>query len=86
MFFPCLTNGGLNSVIFAMYGAQLRFMQRPFREDEKKRLWERHVFVAGSCAGFFQSFLACPIEVIKVRLQTLTCEYTRVYYIYKLMK
>jgi solute carrier family 25, member 45/47 len=69
-----------------MYGAQLRFMQRPFREDEKKRLWERHVFVAGSCAGFFQSFLACPIEVIKVRLQTLTCEYTRVYYIYKLMK
>lgn len=40
----------------------------------RKAYWRKHVFFAGSMAGLAQVFLACPIEVVKVRLQTLSCE------------
>uniref|UniRef100_A0A2M4CZE1 Putative small calcium-binding mitochondrial carrier n=1 Tax=Anopheles darlingi TaxID=43151 RepID=A0A2M4CZE1_ANODA len=73
MYFPLLSNGALNSVVFAVYGAQLRYLQKHTRSDRlRKAYWRKHVFIAGSVAGLAQVFLACPIEVVKVRLQTLS--------------
>ncbi|XP_058457707.1 solute carrier family 25 member 45 [Malaya genurostris] len=72
MFFPFVTSGALNSVVFAVYGDQLRTLQRRCRSNrERERLLRTHVMYAGSVAGATQVFLACPVEVVKVRLQTL---------------
>lgn len=71
MMFPLFTTGAINSILFGIYGNQLRVFQSQCKDDdEKKRAWQRHVFLAGSVAGFVQSFLACPSELIKIRLQT----------------
>uniref|UniRef100_A0AAG5CVP2 Mitochondrial carrier protein n=1 Tax=Anopheles atroparvus TaxID=41427 RepID=A0AAG5CVP2_ANOAO len=73
MYFPLLSNGALNSVVFAVYGSHLRYLQKHTRSDRlRKAYWRKHVFIAGSMAGLAQVFLACPIEVVKVRLQTLS--------------
>lgn len=72
MMFPLFTTGAINSILFGIYGNQLRIFQDQLGNDEqaKKAAWQRHVFFAGSVAGFVQSFLACPSELVKIRLQT----------------
>ncbi|KAL1400716.1 hypothetical protein pipiens_006998 [Culex pipiens pipiens] len=72
MFFPLITSGALNSVVFAVYGQHLRNLQglcksRSMRERE----WRAHVMFAGSVAGATQVMFGCPVEIVKVRLQTL---------------
>lgn len=75
MLFPLFTTGGINSVLFGIYGNQLRVLQSNMTtEEERKKSWRRHVFVAGSVAGFIQSFFACPSELIKIRQQTRNCK------------
>ncbi|XP_055616305.1 solute carrier family 25 member 45 isoform X2 [Toxorhynchites rutilus septentrionalis] len=72
MFFPLVSSGTLNSIVFAVYGAQLRKLQSYCRNDkEREKRWQRHVMIAGSIAGAAQVTIGCPIEVVKVRLQTL---------------
>ncbi|XP_055588205.1 solute carrier family 25 member 45 isoform X2 [Uranotaenia lowii] len=74
MLFPFLTGGALNSVAFSIYGSEIRHLQAQCKtQEEKQRLWRKHVFIAGSLAGASQVFLGCPVEVVKVRLQTLRC-------------
>lgn len=75
MMFPLLTSGTLNSILFGVYGNELRRLQSICANDaERKKTWRQHVFIAGSEAGFIQSFLACPVELVKVRLQTQYCK------------
>ncbi|EAT45759.1 AAEL002985-PA [Aedes aegypti] len=72
MFFPLITSGALNSVVFAVYGEYMRQLQAQCKtERERQQSWPKHVLLAGSVAGVTQVFLGCPIEVVKVRLQTL---------------
>lgn len=72
--FPVLTSGMLNSVLFGVYGNELRRLNSLCANDaELKREWRQNVFIAGSEAGFMFSLLACPIELIKIRLQTQNC-------------
>lgn len=74
MMFPLLTSGTLNSILFGVYGNELRRLQSVCStEVERKEKWRQHVFIAGSEAGFIQSFLACPVELVKIRLQTQYC-------------
>ena len=40
-------------------------------EAQKNKLLKTHSFVAGCSGGFVQAMLSCPIEVVKIRLQTL---------------
>lgn len=69
--FPFLASGTLNSILFGIYGNELRRMQNSCETNaERKAQWERNVFIAGSEAGFIHSFIACPIELVKIRLQT----------------
>lgn len=76
MFFPLMSMGAVNSVMFGVYGNQLRLLQGTCETPrEKERLLLQHVFLAGTAAGFVQSFLACPAELIKIKLQTHKCEW-----------
>ncbi|KAL5290415.1 SLC25A45 family protein [Megaselia abdita] len=71
MLFPLLTTGGINSILFGVYGNHLRQLQRTCHSDlQRKQLEDNHIFAAGSLAGFVQSFIACPFEIVKIRLQT----------------
>lgn len=76
MMFPVMTSGILNSVLFGVYGNELQRLNSLCANNaERERKWRQHVFIAGSEAGFIYSFLACPIELIKIRLQTQNCTY-----------
>ncbi|XP_037956919.1 solute carrier family 25 member 45-like isoform X1 [Teleopsis dalmanni] len=71
MFFPFVTTGAINSILFGIYGNHLRQLRHVCHSDyQREQLEYQNMFVAGSIAGFAQSFIACPIELIKVRLQT----------------
>lgn len=70
MMFPLCTAGILNSILFGVYGNLVRGMQSRCDKEEQKDLFKRHIFISGSIAGFVQSFIACPVELIKVRVQT----------------
>lgn len=71
MLFPFVTTGAVNSILFGIYGNHMRQLRAVCHSDyQREQLEYRHMFLAGSVAGFFQSFIACPIELIKVRLQT----------------
>ncbi|TMW54301.1 hypothetical protein DOY81_000574 [Sarcophaga bullata] len=71
MFFPFVTTGAINSILFGVYGNHLRQLRNVCHSDyQRLQLEDKNMFVAGSVAGFVQSFIACPIELIKVRLQT----------------
>lgn len=70
MAFPVLTTGMVNCLLFGVYGNRLRDFQRNIRDrDERRDALPRHVFAAGSYAGFIQSFVASPVELIKIRMQ-----------------
>lgn len=74
MMFPLCTSGALNSILFGLYGNELRRLQNSSDSDEKKEKWRQHVFISGSFAGLIHSFIACPLELIKIRLQTQNCK------------
>lgn len=75
MLFPLLSMGAVNSVMFGVYGNRLRALQSTCETPrEKERLLLQHVFLAGTAGGLVQSFLACPAELIKIKLQTHKCE------------
>lgn len=70
MAFPILTTGMVNCLLFGVYGNHLRELQRRLPDrDERRAALPRHVFVAGTYAGFIQSFIASPVELIKIRMQ-----------------
>lgn len=74
MMFPLFTTGAINSILFGIYGNKLRELQNAIDNEYQRNLARRtHVFMAGSIAGFVQSFVACPMELIKIRLQTRNC-------------
>lgn len=71
MAFPMISSGVLNSLLFGVYGNELRRLQSICTtEAERKGEWAQNVFLAGSTAGLIHAFFACPIELVKIRLQT----------------
>lgn len=75
MMFPLLSSGTLYSIFFGIYGNELRRLQALCNSDrERRQKWRQQVFIAGSEAGFIQSLIACPVELIKIRLQTQNCK------------
>lgn len=76
MTFPLLSCGALNSILFGVYGNELRRLQNICKTDaERKDEFAQNVFLAGSTAGLIHSLVACPIELVKIRLQTQNREY-----------
>lgn len=76
-----LTSGILNSILFGVYGNELRRLQNGCATDaERKDEWAQNVFLAGSTAGLIHAFVACPIELVKIRLQTQNREFFNTFF------
>ncbi|KAL8564508.1 hypothetical protein ACOMHN_003266 [Nucella lapillus] len=61
--FPLITYGGVNAIIFGVYGSTLRMLaheRTPGLQD---------IFLAGCAGGAAQLVLACPVDVVKCMLQ-----------------
>ncbi|GLH00040.1 Congested-like trachea protein [Gryllus bimaculatus] len=79
MSFPLLLAGVQNSVFFGVYGNTLRVLQNVQGADVNRRScgegsrpnrhWHINVYFAGFIAGFVHTFLACPVELIKIKIQ-----------------
>ena len=75
-----LSAGALNSLFFGVYGVSLRFMTSLRPVDAKTTArgtqfvkptnWE--IFWAGCAGGAAQLVVACPVDLVKIRLQIQT--------------
>lgn len=67
MGFPLLAAGTLNSVFFGVYGNCVR---RTTEGDQRPSL--TNVFLCGCAAGVAQLSVACPVDLIKIKMQIQT--------------
>ncbi|TPX37983.1 hypothetical protein SmJEL517_g00406 [Synchytrium microbalum] len=61
---PLLGAGVINAVLFGVYGTSLRAMSSTPTHPHLS-----HIFWAGCISGFVNSFISCPMELVKIRLQ-----------------
>lgn len=71
--YPLLSAGAQNAIFFGCYGTVLNLIA------PKKELSGSTVFCAGVFAGLGQLFLACPVDLVKIKLQIQTTKAVRVY-------
>ena len=64
--FPLASYGVVNSVFFGVYGSTLKY----FKGGAQRKSKYHEVYMAGCMGGFMQLFLCCPVEVVKVVLQS----------------
>jgi len=57
----------VNAIVFAAYGQAKSFLRDSDNPDEPLNLWQ--LALAGSWAGFVNSFVVSPVELVKTRLQ-----------------
>ena len=62
---PILGVAVINSIVFGVHGSCMRLIQG----DSNKTPGYGASLIAGSAAGFVQSFICCPMELIKLRMQ-----------------
>jgi len=62
--FPLISAGAINSVFFGVYGLSVNLIA-----TEGQPLSYSQVFLAGCLGGAGQLVLACPVDLVKVRLQ-----------------
>eukprot|EP00095_Tigriopus_kingsejongensis_P008085 maker-scaffold1604_size34042-snap-gene-0.14 protein:Tk08085 transcript:maker-scaffold1604_size34042-snap-gene-0.14-mRNA-1 annotation:"hypothetical protein DAPPUDRAFT_214129" len=65
--FPVLSAGALNSIFFGVYGFTINQIHPKERSDSPSM---SSVFAAGIVGGFLQLSVACPVDLIKIKLQT----------------
>ena len=73
---PMFGVAAVNALLFGTYGWSLDFQQKIWPQDQ---LYDptsnihlatfSQVFIAGSFSGFLNSFLICPIELAKIKIQ-----------------
>lgn len=64
MFYPVMTAGAINSVFFGIYGVTMaRIQDLPLSTYSS-------VYLAGCAGGTVQLAIACPVELVKIKLQT----------------
>ncbi|CRK99615.1 CLUMA_CG012927, isoform A [Clunio marinus] len=66
-YFPLITNGTIHALVYGIYGNVMRCDT----DEQRQNLLKRHMLIAGCSTGLAQAVLGCPIEVVKIRLQTL---------------
>jgi solute carrier family 25 protein 45/47 len=75
MSFPMLSAGVMNSVFFGVYGSTLRMMESwGLATTENPSLTA--VFAAGCMGGLGQVGIACPVDLVKIKLQAQTGIFT----------
>lgn len=63
---PVITAGSINSIFFSVYGWSMTRLSHP-AADRPHLL---NVYLAGVAGGSLQLAIACPVELVKIRLQT----------------
>lgn len=66
---PLITMSAVNGTIFSCYGAGLRFQGYSTAEDEGSATPLSAICAAGMFAGFVQTFILVPSDLIKCKLQ-----------------
>jgi solute carrier family 25 protein 45/47 len=67
MGFPLLATGTLNAVFFGVYGNCMRALHKG---KEKPSLTQ--VFLSGCAGGVVQLSVACPVDLVKIKMQLQT--------------
>jgi len=62
---PLYTSPAINAVVFTAYEQGKRLIQR----GSDRQLTKNEMALAGAYAGFVNCFIACPVELIKAKLQ-----------------
>ncbi|KAB7497662.1 Solute carrier family 25 member 45 [Armadillidium nasatum] len=65
--FPLLATGTLNSLFFGVYGNSMRYI-----DNDGKKPTYGHVFWSGCAGGIVQLFVACPVDLVKIKMQMQT--------------
>ncbi|XP_069941873.1 solute carrier family 25 member 45 isoform X2 [Cherax quadricarinatus] len=65
--FPLLASGTLNSLFFGVYGNSIRWLS-----EGKQKPSVSDVLIAGSAGGVAQLVVACPVDLIKIKMQMQT--------------
>jgi len=66
--YPLLSTGAINSLFFGIYGTTLRKL------DNRDRPSYTSIFLAGCVGGAGQLVIACPVDLVKVKLQVTSGE------------
>ncbi|XP_046402450.1 solute carrier family 25 member 45-like isoform X2 [Ischnura elegans] len=82
LLFPLLSAGILNSVFFGVYGYSLKNIPRTNEEVPVNSFFTAHgryhtlreTFLCGCIGGVAQVFITCPVELVKIKMQTETGE------------
>ena len=73
MWYPILSAGAMNSLFFGVYGASLRAIESSASTQNLGSYTQ--IFLAGSAGGAAQLIVACPVDLVKIKLQTQTGKY-----------
>ena len=68
LLYPVLTAGSINSIFFSVYGWSMSQLSHPGSDRSRPHLL--NVYLAGVAGGSIQLAIACPVELVKIRLQT----------------
>lgn len=66
-FFPLLNTGFNNSVFFGLYGSAMEHLGENRKSKDQLLI---DMSIASMFAGFWQTVVACPVDLIKIRQQT----------------
>ena len=66
LLYPVLTAGSINSIFFSVYGWSMSHLSH-LGSDRPHLV---NVYLAGVAGGSIQLAIACPVELVKIRLQT----------------
>ena len=69
MSYPLWSTGAQNSLFFGVYGVALRYLQQT---EPKAKASTSQIYLAGCAGGFAQLIVACPVDLVKIKLQTQT--------------
>ena len=75
MSYPMISAGALNAVYFGSYGLSLKAICKAKHGtadtiDFKPTNWD--IFIGGCVGGAAQLTIACPVDLVKIKLQTQT--------------
>lgn len=73
---PLLGTALWNAVVFGTYGNTVRLSAKDNLEQQHAM---KNVLIASVAAGVAQTFVICPLELTKTRLQIQSCENSTMY-------
>ncbi len=75
MLYPLMSAGAMNSLFFGVYGFALKMTSDGSSTNDKPSL--ARIYFAGCAGGFAQLTVACPVDLVKIKLQTQTSKEIR---------